>query len=63
MPLYEMLFRRAGEEDRVLLTNVDPTGERVLMFDQWWEIVGRERCDEDISACYVARRTFRPGNS
>ena len=63
MPLYEMLFRRDGEEDRVLLTNVDHTGERVLMFDQWWEIVGRERCDGDIAARYVARRSFRPRDS
>jgi hypothetical protein len=55
VPLYEMLFRRHGEEDRVLLTNVDHTGEPLLMFDQWWEIVGRERCDGDVTARYVAR--------
>jgi hypothetical protein len=55
VPLYEMLFRRHGEEDRVLLTNVDHTGEPLLMFDRWWEIVGRERWDGDVTARYVAQ--------
>jgi hypothetical protein len=50
-----MLFRRHGEEDRVLLTNVDHTGEPLLMFDRWWEIVGRERWDGDVTARYVAQ--------